>query len=77
MGYYGGPGIPQLNGGQASFVRVPFANVNLLPLPPGDENELDYLLLADNWPAAWWALECAGQVLGDTVVVFGAGIFPL
>ena len=74
VGDYGGA-VPQLNGGQAEYVRVPFANVNLLLLPPGDEHELDYLLLADIWPTAWWALECAGQVLGDTVVVFGAGMF--
>jgi threonine dehydrogenase-like Zn-dependent dehydrogenase len=54
---------------------VPFANANLLVLPPGNEHELDYLLLADIWPTAWHALECAGQVLGDTVVVFGASGF--
>lgn len=30
-------------------------------------------MLADIWPTAWWALKCAGQVSGDTVVVFGAG----
>lgn len=67
------PGAPVLNGGQAQFMRVPFANANLLVLPSGNEHELDYLLLADIWPTAWYALECAGQVLGDTVVVFGAG----
>jgi threonine dehydrogenase-like Zn-dependent dehydrogenase len=67
------PGSPVLNGGQAQYMRVPFANANLLTLPPGNEHELDYLLLADIWPTAWYALECAGQVLGDTIVVFGAG----
>ncbi len=67
------PGFPQRNGGQANYLLVPFANVNLLPVPVGEEHELDYLLLADIWPTAWWALECAGQVIGDTVVVFGAG----
>jgi threonine dehydrogenase-like Zn-dependent dehydrogenase len=67
------PGAPVLDGGQAHFMRVPFANANLLILPPGNEHELDYLLLADIWPTAWYALECAEQVLGDTVVVFGAG----
>lgn len=61
------PGFPVLNGGQAQYMRVPFANANLLVLP-GNEHELDYLLLADIWPTAWYALECAGQVLGDTVV---------
>jgi threonine dehydrogenase-like Zn-dependent dehydrogenase len=67
------PGALVLDGGQAQFMRVPFANANLLILPPGNKHELDYLLLADIWPTAWYALECAGQVPGDTIVVFGAG----
>lgn len=71
--YTGAEGFVSNNGGQAQYLRVPFANVNCIKLPPGDEHELDYLLLTDIWPTAWWALECAGQVLGDTVVVFGAG----
>ena len=54
-------------------MRVPNAEVNFIMLPPGDEHELDYLLLADIWPTAWWALDAAGQVFGDIVVVFGAG----
>jgi threonine dehydrogenase-like Zn-dependent dehydrogenase len=71
IGQYGT--FPQMNGGQAQFMRLPNAEVNVLLLPPGDEHELDYLLLADIWPTAWYALDCAGQVFGDTVVVFGAG----
>jgi len=67
------PRAPMLDSSQARFMRVPFANANLLIFPPGDEHELDYLLLADIWLIAWYALECAGQVLGDTVVIFGAG----
>lgn len=67
----------QFNGGHAQFMRVPFGNANLLLLPPGDDHELDYLLLADVWPSAWSALEFAGQVVGDTVVVFGAGMISL
>lgn len=63
----------QMNGGQAQFMRVPNADVNVLLLPDGDKHELDYLLLADIWPTAWFALDSAGQVFGDTVVVFGAG----
>jgi threonine dehydrogenase-like Zn-dependent dehydrogenase len=62
-----------LDSSQARFMRVLFANANLLIFPPGDEHELDYLLLADIWLISWYALECAGQVLGDTVVIFGAG----
>jgi threonine dehydrogenase-like Zn-dependent dehydrogenase len=63
----------QEDGGQAEFMQVPFADDNLFPVPAGKGNELDYLLLADIFPTAWWALERAEQVIGDTVVVFGAG----
>ena len=66
-------GIEQFNGGQAGFVRVPFASDNLLLLPEGKEYELDYVLLADIFPTANWALDAAGFALGDVVVVFGAG----
>lgn len=65
--------VPEIDGGMADYMRVPFANSSLLVVPSGDQFELDYLLLADIWPTAWWALECAGQVLGDNVCVFGAG----
>jgi len=51
IGNYGS--FPQMNGGQAQFMHVPNADVNVLKLPPGDEHELDYVLLADIWPTAW------------------------
>jgi threonine dehydrogenase-like Zn-dependent dehydrogenase len=70
-------GFKQFNGGQAGFVRVPFASDNLLLLPEGKEHELDYVLLADIFPTANWALDAAGFVFGDVVVVFGAGKIPL
>jgi len=75
LGIGGFPGFEQFNGGQAGFVRVPFASDNLLILPPGKEHELDYVLLADIFPTANWALDCSGFVFGDVVVVFGAGEF--
>lgn len=61
------------NGGQANYIRVPFANSNLLILPQGTDHELDYLLLTDVFPTAWFGLDCAAQKIGDTVVVFGLG----
>ncbi|KAF4634040.1 hypothetical protein G7Y89_g4075 [Cudoniella acicularis] len=67
------PGVPASNGGQVEYMVVPFADENLLKIPPGKVLELDYLLLSDIFPTAWFALESAGQVLGDNVVVFGAG----
>lgn len=72
IGQYGD--FPQMNGGQAEFMRVPDADSNVIVLPKGDQHELDYLLLADIWPTAWFALDAANFVFGDTVVVFGAGM---
>lgn len=37
-------------GGQAEFIRVPFADFNALKLPPGKEHEADFALLADIFP---------------------------
>jgi hypothetical protein len=33
-------------GGQAQYVRVPYADFNALLLPPGKEHEADFILLA-------------------------------
>ena len=67
------PGFFQFNGGQAGYVRVPFASDNVLLLPEGTENELDYVMLADIFPTANWALDASGFKFGDVVVIFGAG----
>lgn len=32
--------------GQAQYIRVPYADFNALKLPPGKENEADFVLLA-------------------------------
>jgi threonine dehydrogenase-like Zn-dependent dehydrogenase len=75
----GSPGIanlagrPLFQGGQAEYQLVPWAAHNLIVVPPGKDNELDYLLLSDIFPTAWYILESAEQVVGDTVAVFGAG----
>jgi threonine dehydrogenase-like Zn-dependent dehydrogenase len=69
--------LNQRNGGQAEYMRVPWASNNLIILPPGRKHELDYVLLADIWPTAWWALDRAGQRIGETVVVYGAGSYSL
>ncbi|KAH8592309.1 putative S-glutathione dehydrogenase [Bisporella sp. PMI_857] len=67
------PGIEQFNGGQAEFVRVPFASDNCLLLPPGTKHELDYVALSDIFPTANWALDASEFQFGDVVVIFGAG----
>ena len=72
---YGYAAMGPYRGGQAEFLRVPFADFNCLKLPgePGDELEDDFVLLADIFPTGWHATELARVGAGDSVAVFGAG----
>ncbi len=72
-GAYGYVGMGPYRGGQAEYLRVPFADFNCLKLPPGNENENDYVLLADIFPTGYHATELAEVSPGETVAVFGAG----
>ena len=60
------------DGGQAEYVRVPFADVGPTVIPPGMHIE-DAVLLTDVVPTGYQAAEMGGIREGDTVVVFGAG----
>ncbi|OON70089.1 zinc-dependent alcohol dehydrogenase [Hymenobacter sp. CRA2] len=60
------------HGGQAEYVRVPYANVGPTVIPPGMDPD-DAVLLTDVVPTGYQAAEMAGIQPGDTVVVFGAG----
>jgi glutathione-independent formaldehyde dehydrogenase len=60
-------------GGQAEFLRVPFADFNLLDLPPGQQYERDFTMLSDVFPTGYHGAQLAGVGPGDTVAVFGAG----
>jgi len=60
------------DGGQAEYVRVPYADVGPTVIP----EEMDYddaVLLTDVVPTGYQAAEMGGIKPGDTVVVFGAG----
>jgi threonine dehydrogenase-like Zn-dependent dehydrogenase len=59
-------------GGQAEYVRVPFADVGPLPVPDGIEDE-KVLFLSDIFPTGWMAAENADIKPGDTVAVWGCG----
>ena len=59
-------------GGQAEYVRVPFADVGPLKLPPGLRDE-QVLFLSDIFPTGYMAAENAGIEPGDTVAVWGCG----
>jgi threonine dehydrogenase-like Zn-dependent dehydrogenase len=60
------------NGGQAEYVRVPYADVGPMVIPQGMDLD-DAVLLTDVVPTGYQAAEMAGIQPGDTVVVFGAG----
>lgn len=59
-------------GGQAEFLRVPFANVGPTPIPD-DLTDDQTLFLTDILPTAYWGVETAGVKAGDTVVILGCG----
>ena len=60
------------DGGQAEFVRVPYADVSPTVIPEGMDLD-DAVMLTDVTPTGYQAAEMAGIRKGDTVVVFGAG----
>lgn len=60
------------DGGQAEYVRVPYADVGPTVIPEGMDPD-DAVLLTDVVPTGYQAAEMGGIQQGDTVVVFGAG----
>ncbi|KAL2859089.1 hypothetical protein BJX68DRAFT_262601 [Aspergillus pseudodeflectus] len=72
-GAYGYVAMGPYRGGQAQYLRVPYADFNALKLPPGTEHEADFILLADIFPTGWHGIEISGFQPGDSVAVFGAG----
>lgn len=60
------------DGGQAEYVRVPYADFGPTVIPP-DMHPEDAVLLTDVVPTGYQAAEMGGIKKGDTVVVFGAG----
>ncbi len=65
-----------LQGGQAEFVRVPFAQKIMHRIPEGLADE-DVLLLTDNFPTGYTAASWANIQPGDTVMVYGCGAVGL
>ncbi|MFS0699020.1 glutathione-independent formaldehyde dehydrogenase [Cellulomonas sp. 179-A 4D5 NHS] len=70
---YGYANMGPYDGGQAEYLRVPFADVNLLELPAGTEHENDFTMLSDIFPTGWHGTVLAGLQPGDDVAVYGAG----
>jgi glutathione-independent formaldehyde dehydrogenase len=72
-GAYGYVEMGPFPGGQAEYVRVPFADFNCLKLPAGSEHETDFILLADIFPTGYHGCELAQVSPGESVAVYGAG----
>ena len=71
---YGYAEMGPYQGGQAEFLRVPYADFHCLVLPEGAEDqEDDYVMLADIWPTGYHATELACLQPGESVVIYGAG----
>jgi glutathione-independent formaldehyde dehydrogenase len=77
LGVCGNSAIPPYPGGQAEYLRVPYADFNCMLLPPGIDHESDYTLLGDVFPTGYHGCELAGVSAGETVSVFGAGALGL
>jgi glutathione-independent formaldehyde dehydrogenase len=72
-GAYGYASMGPWDGGQAEYLKVPYADFNLLALPPGTEHENDFTMLSDIFPTAYFGADLAGVSPGDKVAVYGAG----
>lgn len=59
-------------GGQAEYLRVPFADVGLLKIPAGIPDE-KVLFLSDIFPTGYMAAENCNIQKGDTIAVWGCG----
>ena len=59
-------------GGQAEYVRVPFADVGPIKIPDGLDDE-QVLFLSDIFPTGYMAAENCNIQRGDTVAVWGCG----
>jgi len=59
-------------GGQAEYVRVPFADVGPIKVPDGLSDE-QVLFLSDIYPTGYMAAENCNITPGDTVAVWGCG----
>ncbi|KAF4580590.1 hypothetical protein EYR38_003189 [Pleurotus pulmonarius] len=61
-GFAGGyAAMGPFSGGQAEYLRVPFADFNALVLPPGTDHEEDFVLLADIFPTGWQGVDLSAS----------------
>ncbi|MCK8486594.1 glutathione-dependent formaldehyde dehydrogenase [Paenibacillus sp. MBLB2552] len=72
FGYSGNTG--GYPGGQAEYLRVPYANFTHYKIPESCEQPDEKLaLISDAMPTAYWSVDNAGVKEGDTVIILGCG----
>lgn len=62
----------RIDGGQAEYVRVPFADTGLNKIP-ARVSDLQALLVGDVLATGYWATRISGISAEDTVLILGAG----
>ncbi len=67
-----GKNMGNYDGGQAEYIRVPYANVGPRIVPESLTDE-QVLFATDILPTSYWGVENGGVKNGDTVVVLGCG----
>jgi threonine dehydrogenase-like Zn-dependent dehydrogenase len=71
--FFGGPAeTGPINGLQAEYARIPFANSTLVPIPD-DLTDDEAILLSDIFPTGYFGARLAEIKPGNTVAVFGCG----
>ncbi|SIS54631.1 zinc-dependent alcohol dehydrogenase [Salimicrobium flavidum] len=61
-------------GGQAEYLRVPYADFTSFKVPENSElDDESVLFLSDVIPTAYWSVENSGVKKGDTVIILGSG----
>ena len=62
----------RIDGGQAEYVRVPYADQGLTRIPDA-VTDTQALFVGDILATGWWAADIAEITPGDTVLILGAG----
>ena len=62
----------RIDGGQAEYVRVPYTDQGLTPIPDGVSDE-QALFVGDILATGYWAADISEISKGDTVLIIGAG----
>lgn len=71
--FFGGPETTgPVDGLQAEYARIPYANVGPVWLPDVVTDD-QAIMISDIFPTAWFGAKLAEVEEGDTVAVFGAG----